>query len=966
MNGRDEIALARRALERLSDSRADDRESWIHVGMALHSVSPELLADWDAWSKKSAKYKDGDCARAWRSFRHDKARSRGLGSLVQSARDDGGDQSFGKNEPALESRARAFASVELVAHHVAARSGGTLSNVWSYLDAAAHAVLWVARIDMPGINSAGKPEKTFRPIRRGPEGFEIGDPPGALPIYRLPEVVSASVVYFPEGEKAAEAGRALEITTTTTAHGAQSPGRSDLSPLAGKTVRLLPDRDSCGAKYVITVARLLSALSPPASLSVIVLPGLPAGGDLHDWLAARRAAGQSDADSALEFARVVDECSMTVAEFARTVPGAAKLEPAGTDGSTGQPPSTSRVGSHEPGATADIEPAGSGGSVQRPLPEFAELVELPQEVPLVAQFDYRFVPLRLQAWVRDIAERMQCPADFLFVSVMVALGAVIGRKVGIRPKCFDNWTVVPNLWGAVIGRPSVMKSPAIAEALKPLQRMERTSKDAFAAAKRAWNAEDVLHTELRKVNRKALAKAIENDSDETHALAQAITSESPPQPTRRRLLVNDTTVEKLGEILAENPNGVLVHRDELIGFLKSLDKDGQEGSRAFYLQAWNGDGTFTYDRIERGTIDIDAAIVSVLGSIQPGPLDEYLRAATNGGAGDDGLMQRFQLVVSPDKPKAWRNVDKPPDKDASRIADEVFRDLDALDVTSIETTTDTEQPAGIPFLRFDESAQELFNDWRAQLEARLLSGVESESFEAHLAKYRSLVPSLALIYHLVDSRTGPISSAALERSIAAVAYLETHARRIYASTITPEFGSAWALAKRILKGDVLDRFVLRSVYQKGWARIGNAADADRAASVLSECGWIAATIEKGPVGPAKTVYLINPQVLARVRPARRCAAQPDGHATHPGVGSEAHEMSRGSRGGTTRTTGFPSDVPETAAPPARLDGAPHAASDVLEGPDSHANNNQAEPTPRHTSSSRDLDFGDGAGQVDYD
>ena len=41
-------------------------------------------------------------------------------------------------------------------------------------------------------------------------------------------------------------------------------------------------------------------------------------------------------------------------------------------------------------------------------------------------------------------------------------------------------------------------------------------------------------------------------------------------------MVNDSTVEKLGELLNENPNGLLVFRDELTGFLRQLDRDGHE------------------------------------------------------------------------------------------------------------------------------------------------------------------------------------------------------------------------------------------------------------------------------------------------------------------------------------------------------------------------------------------------------
>lgn len=85
------------------------------------------------------------------------------------------------------------------------------------------------------------------------------------------------------------------------------------------------------------------------------------------------------------------------------------------------------------------------------------------------------------------------------------------------------------------------------------------------------------------------------------------------EPQRRRYVVNDSSVEKMGEILSANPNGVLVFRDELTGFLRSLEREGQEVGRAFYLEAWNGTGRFTYDRIGRGTVDIEAYCISILG-----------------------------------------------------------------------------------------------------------------------------------------------------------------------------------------------------------------------------------------------------------------------------------------------------------------------------------------------------------------
>jgi hypothetical protein len=97
---------------------------------------------------------------------------------------------------------------------------------------------------------------------------------------------------------------------------------------------------------------------------------------------------------------------------------------------------------------------------------------LPTGLPKVPVFDVdEMLPRAFATWVGDIAERAQCPPDFVGVASLVALASVIGRQMSIRPKVKDDWTVVPNLWGAAIGRPGVMKSPALEEALRPLQRL---------------------------------------------------------------------------------------------------------------------------------------------------------------------------------------------------------------------------------------------------------------------------------------------------------------------------------------------------------------------------------------------------------------------------------------------------------------------------------------------------------------
>src|SRR5690606_11846617 len=87
-----------------------------------------------------------------------------------------------------------------------------------------------------------------------------------------------------------------------------------------------------------------------------------------------------------------------------------------------------------------------------------------------------------------------------------------------------------------------------------------------------------------------------------------------PKPSCRRYKTNDTTIEKVHELLSQNPRGLIHYRDELVGLITGWGKDGHESDRAFYLEAWNGYGSFTVDRIGRGTIHVDNICIAIFGS----------------------------------------------------------------------------------------------------------------------------------------------------------------------------------------------------------------------------------------------------------------------------------------------------------------------------------------------------------------
>ncbi len=338
---------------------------------------------------------------------------------------------------------------------------------------------------------------------------------------------------------------------------------------------------------------------------------------------------------------------------------------------------------------------------------------------------------------------------------------------------------------------------------------------------------------------------------------------SDREPTLRRYTTSNATPEALGELLRQNPQGLMLERDEIMGLLRTLDRDENADHRAFLLEAWDGSGSFTFDRIGRGfNLHVPAMALSVCGTTQPGRLQGYLGAALSGGAADDGLMQRFSLLVWPDASSEWRNVDRWPDGDAKRQAFAAFDRLDNLDWRAIGAKQDAGfggDPEGLPYLRLDEPAHELFLGWRTELEARLRSHGLIPAVESHLAKYRKLVPALALITHIADGGSGSIGVPAMLKALAWAQYLEAHALRAYGSAQAPEVATGKAILSRIKRGDLpRTGFGSRDVWRPGWAGLKDRDAVAAGLSYLAGMGWLLES-KRETEGRTATVYILNPK-----------------------------------------------------------------------------------------------------------
>lgn len=206
---------------------------------------------------------------------------------------------------------------------------------------------------------------------------------------------------------------------------------------------------------------------------------------------------------------------------------------------------------------------------------------LGHDLPPVPQLQRELLPRALRPWITDVAERMQVPLDIPGACGITPLAGCINRRALIQPKAADDgWWVVPTLWGGVILPPGFLKSPTLQLITQPLVEIEGLRRAEYAHESAAFELEGELFNIELAAWKESCKRSIKKGE------------EPPPRPDRelmlpvqRRLIITDSTFEKLHEIMHDNPAGVLMNCDELTGWLAQLDREGRQAERAFCLTA---------------------------------------------------------------------------------------------------------------------------------------------------------------------------------------------------------------------------------------------------------------------------------------------------------------------------------------------------------------------------------------------
>jgi hypothetical protein len=455
------------------------------------------------------------------------------------------------------------------------------------------------------------------------------------------------------------------------------------------------------------------------------------------------------------------------------------------------------------------------------------------------------------AWgeLQRIATDKGAPVDYVALSWLVGVASLIGSKRRVVPYEGSTWEEPSILWLGLVGDPSHNKSPALDPLQTILRDLEEERCDEHEEALSGWRS-DCERARQEKAAWQEQVKAAVKDGLQTPRLPD--NAEEPKAPGRRRYIVQDATPESLGSILMDNPQGSLMVRDELAGWLESFDRYNT-GGRAYWLEAFGG-RPYTIDR--KGSAEplrLPYNGVNVIGGIQPAKLAECLLRA-----GDDGMAARL-LFTWPNR----REWSRPSSTANLRGFANASRRLDEIEWTYGE---DGKRKAARVML--DPAAAEVFD--RCCQFYRDQEQEAAGKLKSFIGKLSGLTLRLALASEFSSWAYGggaepkTISAATLEAVADFVTgYAVPMAERVYGdAALPPVERNAATLARHIRKSKlrtVNTRELMRHDRLPG---MREAAEIDPAIEALVEAGWLRPDPHRkgSSTGRASRDYVTNPAI----------------------------------------------------------------------------------------------------------
>ncbi|MDC0177469.1 YfjI family protein [Polaribacter sp.] len=339
-------------------------------------------------------------------------------------------------------------------------------------------------------------------------------------------------------------------------------------------------------------------------------------------------------------------------------------------------------------------------------------------------FPTEIFPRNIQKLIINAEETVGYNPEYLSAGILSTCATAIGSSVRLNNGSYDN---PPILWLNIIGRSGDGKTHPLKFAKQPIAEMDKKSFTKF-------------HSDMQKYS---------NSEDK-----------NGEKPIYNKTILSDFTPEKLSETLQHNKKGVLIFRDELLGWIKSFDKYKKGGDQQMYLEFFNGDA-ISVDRVSKGPIRVENPNVNILGGMQP----KVLKDMASNNREDDGFLARF-LFVYPEylEPKLFTG--KQIDESQYQSYNKLIQDLFGTTNKTLKTT---------------ESQIEIYKEWQSEKVKQCYKDDLETLIQSKLETY---VWRLALILEMIEQTStntfsDNLSDKSLNDAIILVEYFRNNALRVY-------------------------------------------------------------------------------------------------------------------------------------------------------------------------------------------
>ena len=790
---------------------ADDRETWLRMGMAIKSELGDSGFDlWDGWSQQAESYKPNDARDVWRSIKPDGGVT--IGTLFHEAKASGwrGDGTYQRPSP------EELAERKRIAAERAEQEQATIQCERSDTAAKAAAILKAAtpaQADHPYlVRKQVAPVDTLREINASAAASILGYQPksggehltGRLLVAPVKQGGRISTVELIDGDgrKAALAGRGTKAGGYWATNRLPDGKGQGLILLIGEGVATVlsasevtghPAIAALSSGNLPTVAKAIRERYPAAELVILA--------DLV------KADGKSD-PHAIEAAQSVGG-KIAVPDFG------ANREPGLTDFND------MAVTINKDAVKRTIRSASAAGSLW-PEPQPLTASHAPEPYPLDA------LPNTVRAAVKEVADFVKAPVPLVASSALAALSLAIQAHVDVRRA--EKLEGPAGLFLLTIADSGERKSTCDGFFTKAIRDYEAEQAEASKPVLKRYKA-DIEAWEAKRSGIKDKIRHLAKDSKPTDGMESALREleQDKPEPPRvPRLMYADATPEALAHGLAKQwPSGGVVSSEAGIVFgSHGMGKDSVMRNLAMLNQLWDGT-SLTIDRRTSESFTVRGARLTVALQVQEPTLREFFGKAGALARGT-GFLARF-LVAWPASTQGFRLFTEAP---VSWPALAAFNQRLAAILNQPEPMDDDGAltPA---MLSLSPEAKRAWVEYHDAIERELASGGELYDVRDVASKSADNAARLAALFQMFEHGTGAVSVDCFESASRIVAWHLSEARRFFGElALPPELADAARLDSWLI--DYCQRERVGTVNKRYLRQHGPVRDGARLDSAIRE------------------------------------------------------------------------------------------------------------------------------------